>query len=51
MQKYNPVDDADVPNPTDPEEVMEALEPEVKEGPFGVPYPKPSGGPDLPGTR
>ena len=33
------------------EDLMDALEPEMKEGPMGVPYPKPKGGPDLPGTN
>lgn len=32
------------------EDVADKLEPELKEGPMGVPYPKPKGAPDLPGT-
>lgn len=28
---------------------LDALEPEVKDGPLGLPYVKPAGAPDLPG--
>jgi hypothetical protein len=51
MPGYNPVRDTDVPDVTDPEDVMDKLEPETRQGPFGIPYVKPKGGPDLPGTQ
>jgi hypothetical protein len=37
----------DTPNVSD---VTDSLEPEVASGPFGVPYVKPKGAPDLPGS-
>jgi len=33
---------------TDPSSVVDDLEPELAEGPLGLPYVKPKGGPDLP---
>lgn len=39
---------ADTP---DPSSVVEDLEPELAEGPLGLPYVKPKGAPDLPGSE
>jgi hypothetical protein len=46
---YRP-DDLDLPDLTDPSEVADDLEPEVADGPFSIPYLKPKGAPDLPGS-
>lgn len=40
-----------LPDPRDPDEVMEAAEPELREGPLGLPFLAPSGAPELPGER
>jgi len=50
MAPNNPLSNADLPDPTDPSAVVNAAEPEVVEGPLGVPIVQPKGGPDLPGT-
>lgn len=41
---------SNVPDPRNPEEVMDSLSPEVREGPLGVPFVAPKGAPDLPGN-
>lgn len=43
--------DADLPDPTNPSEVVDDLEPEVVDGPFGLPIVKPKGAPDPPGSN
>lgn len=40
----------DLPDPTNADEVMNDLSPEVREGPLGIPVVAPKGAPDLPGT-
>lgn len=35
-------------NAPDPGNALNDLEPELAEGPLGVPYPKPKGAPDIP---
>lgn len=49
MASPNPADKLDVPDLTDPSEVMDDLEPEVVDGPFGLPVVKPKGV-DAPGN-
>lgn len=41
-----PYGDGDKPDASD---IIDSLEPEVSEGPFGLPIIKPKGAPDLPG--
>jgi hypothetical protein len=41
----------DLPDITDPSAVVDDLEPEIVQGPLGVPLAKPKGAPDLPGTK
>lgn len=43
MPNQNPVEKLGLPDPTDPEEVVKGLEPEVADGPLGVPILKPRG--------
>lgn len=48
MAPSNPMDNVDMPNPGDPSEIIDGLEPEVVDGPLGLPVLKPKGvdGPD-----
>lgn len=39
-----------MPNTPDPTDALEDLEPELADGPLGLPYVKPKGAPDLPGS-
>lgn len=39
-----------MPNTPDPTDAVDDLEPELTTGPLGLPYVKPKGAPDLPGS-
>lgn len=43
MAPNNPMNDVNLPNPADPSEVVDGLEPEVVDGPLGLPMVKPKG--------
>lgn len=47
MARNNPFQNADMPNLTDPSDVVNSLEPEVSEGPLGLPVVKPKAAPDV----
>jgi hypothetical protein len=51
MAPDNPLEDLDVPDPTDAEEVLDDLEPEVRDGFFGIPVVVPKGAPGVPGAE
>jgi hypothetical protein len=47
MANGDPFSGLDLPDPSDPESVLDGLEPEVDEGPLGLPIVRPTFLPDL----